>query len=137
MIIIIDAGGVLLKKILSLFAVFSCIIMILTPMVNSVETKLVEVEIEYTIDDVLLKIDRILNLYKIIENASYLKDFMRLIILLVLLFPILFIVIALTAYGRWKYMTIRDVILMYFTIIFSLIEHIIHLIFGNEIINYN
>jgi hypothetical protein len=126
-----------MKKTILLFAFFTFLLMVFTPMVNSVETKLVEDEIKYKIDDLLLKIDRFFNLYKIIENNSYFKDVIKLIILLVLLFPVLFIVISLTAYGRWKYVTIWDVILMYFTIIFSLIEHIIDLIFGNESINYN
>jgi hypothetical protein len=113
-----------------LFAIFSGLILVLTPMVSSVKTSIVRDEVENKIDDIFSISLRILDLLKNIENTFSIKKIIKLVILLFLLFPVLFLVISLTAYGRWRYFTIIEIITLYFSILFQLIEHIIGIIFG-------
>jgi hypothetical protein len=63
-----------LKKLLLFFAVFSCFLMILTPMVNIVETKLVEYEIEKNINSNVVELLSISKfLYKLLDSFFLLR----------------------------------------------------------------
>ena len=103
--------------------------MLLTPMVSSVETRLVEDEIEDKIDDLFLKKGLLVDLFKNIYEMFTIKDIIN-IIFLILLFPIFYLIFYISFWGDWSYFDLITFIELYFSILSALFENILEVIFG-------
>lgn len=117
-----------MKK-LVLFSVFSVSILLLMPILSSVEKRMIKDEIEDEIDDLFLKKGLLINLFKNIYEMFKIKDIIN-IIFLILLLPIFYLIFYISIWGDWSYFDIIIFIKLYFSIISALLENILELIIG-------
>jgi hypothetical protein len=117
-------------KKLVLFAVFSVSILLLMPMVNSVETRMVKDQIEDKIDDFFLKIGLIIDLLKNIYGIFTIKDIIK-IIFLILLSPIFYLIFYISMWGDWSYFNIIEFIELYFLFLSAILYVILELFSPN------
>ena len=119
-----------MKKTLFLFAVFGCLLIVLTPMVSSVEVNLVKDEIENKINNSFLNKEYLINLFKNILVKISIKNIIKFVIFLIFFFPIFFLFISISSYDAWSYFSLFDLIKMYFFVLSALFAQIIDAIFG-------
>ena len=104
--------------------------MVLTPMVSSVETRLVNDEIEDKIDDLYLKKGLLVDLFKNIYEIFTIKDIIK-VIILILLLPMFYLIFYITMWGDWSYFEIFDFLELYFQFLSAILRFILELFSPN------
>lgn len=118
------------SKKLVLFAVFCVSILLLIPMVSSVETRFVKDEIDDKIDDLFLNIDLIIDLFENIYEMITIKNIIN-IIFLILLSPIFYLIFYITMWGDWSYFNIIEFIELYFLFLSAILYVILEIFSPN------
>jgi len=95
--------------------------MVLTPMVSSVETRLVSDEIEDKIDNLFLNKGLLLDLFKNIYKMFKIKDVIN-FIFLILLLPIFYLIFYISVWGDWSYFDLITFIELYFSILSAFLD---------------
>ena len=96
--------------------------MVLTPMVSSVETRMVSDKIEDKIYNLFLKKELLVDLFKNIYDMFKIKDVIN-IIFLILLLPIFYLIFYISMWGDWSYFNLIEFIELYFSIIYAILDY--------------
>jgi hypothetical protein len=97
----------------------------MTPLISSVESKLAESEIEKKIDDIFTINESLINILENNKNDLTIIEIIKCLIFLFLMFPVFFLIYALTFYQQWRNFTLLEIISLYFIVLFDLIDFII------------